>query len=69
MAGMVREEGKTVCPLCRGIARTMTTSKVEFFVTEVCSIYGKARFPHSFWQFGQNYSKTMPFYKISTPGN
>ena len=35
MTGMVREEGKTVCPICRGIARTMTKSKVELFVTVV----------------------------------
>ena len=35
MTGMVRAEGKTVCPLCRDIARTMATSKVEFFVTIV----------------------------------
>ena len=30
---------------------------------------GKLQFPHSFGRFTQNYAKTEPFHKISTPGS
>ena len=30
---------------------------------------GKARFPHSFGRIARNYVETVPFRKISTPGN
>ena len=30
---------------------------------------GKAQFPHSFGRFAQNYAETVPFRKISKPGN
>ena len=30
---------------------------------------GKAQFPHDFGQFARNYAETVPFDKISTPGN
>ena len=30
---------------------------------------GKAGFPHSFGRITRNYAKTVPFHKISTPGN
>ena len=32
-------------------------------------ICGKAQFPHSFGCFSRNYAETVPFCKISTPGN
>ena len=32
-------------------------------------IWWKAQFPHSFGRIAQNYAKTVPVYKISTPGN
>ena len=30
---------------------------------------GKAQFPHSFERFARNCAETVPFHKISTPGN
>ena len=30
---------------------------------------GKAQFPHSFGRIARNYVNTVPFHKISTPGN
>ena len=30
---------------------------------------GKGQFPHSFWRIARNYAETVPFRKISTPGN
>ena len=30
---------------------------------------GKGQFPHSFRRFARNYAETVPFRKISTPGN
>ena len=30
---------------------------------------GKAQFAHSFGLFAQNYGETVPFRKVSTPGN
>ena len=38
----------------------------NFLVWKFC---GKAQFSHSFGQFAQNYAETVPFHKISTPGN
>ena len=38
----------------------------EFLVWKFC---GKAQFPHSFGRFVRNYAETVPFHKISTPGN
>ena len=38
----------------------------NLLVWEFC---GKAQFPQSFWRFAQNFSETVPFHKISTPGN
>ena len=38
----------------------------NFIVWKFC---GKAQFPHSFGRFARNYAETMPFHKISTPGN
>ena len=38
----------------------------NFLVWKFC---GKAEFPHSFGQFARNYAETVPFHKISTPGN
>ena len=38
----------------------------NFLVWKFC---GKAQFPHSFRRIARNYEKTVPFRKISTPGN
>ena len=38
----------------------------SFLVWKFC---GKAQFPHSFGRITRNYSETVPFHKISTPGN
>ena len=38
----------------------------NFLVWKFC---GKTHFPHSFGQIAQNYVDTVPFHKISTPGN
>ena len=38
----------------------------DFLVWTFC---GKVQFPHSFGQIAQNYTETVPFRKISTPGN
>ena len=38
----------------------------DFLVWKLC---GKAQFPHSFRRFAHNYAETVPFRKISTPGN
>ena len=35
----------------------------------VCKLCGKTQFPHSFGRFTQSYAETVPFHKISTPGN
>ena len=43
-----------------------TAISPDFLVWEFC---GKAQFPHSFRRFAQNYAETVPFRKISTPGN
>ena len=37
------------------------------FVTWI--FFGKAQFPHSFGQFAQKYTETLPLHKISMPGN
>ena len=35
----------------------------------VRKFYGKAQFPHSFGRIARNYAETVPFHKISIPGN
>ena len=35
----------------------------------VLKFCGEAQFPHSFGRFARNYAETMPFRKISIPGN
>ena len=35
----------------------------------VCKFCGKGKFPHNFGQIAQNYAETVPFHKISAPGN
>ena len=35
----------------------------------VCKFCGKEQFPHSFGRIARNYAETVPFRKISTPGN
>ena len=36
---------------------------------QVWKFCGKAQFPHSFGRNAQNYAKTLPFHKTSTPRN
>ena len=43
-----------------------TVVSPNFQVWKFC---GKAQFPHSFGQITRNYAETMPFHKISMPGN
>ena len=43
-----------------------TVLSPDFLMWKFC---GKAQFPHSFEQIARNYAETMPFCKISTPGN
>ena len=43
-----------------------TVISPNFLAWKFC---GKAQFLHSFEQFAQNYAETVPFHKISTPGN
>ena len=38
----------------------------NFLAWKLCE---KAQFPHSFGRIAQNYAETVPFHKISTPGN
>ena len=38
----------------------------NFLVWKFC---GKAQFPHSFGQIARKYAETVPFQKMSTPGN
>ena len=38
----------------------------NFLVWKFC---GKAQFPHSFGQIARNYAESVPFHKISIPGN
>ena len=38
----------------------------NFLVWKFC---GKKQFPHSFGQIARNFAETVPFHKISTPGN
>ena len=38
----------------------------DFLMWKFC---GKAQFPQSFGQIIRNYAETVPFHKISTPGN
>ena len=43
-----------------------TVISADFLVWKFC---GKAQFPHSFGRSVRNYAETVPFHKISTPGN
>ena len=43
-----------------------TVISPNFLVWKFC---GKAQFLHSFGRFARNYAETVPFHKISTPGN
>ena len=43
-----------------------TVVSPNFLVWKFC---GKAQLPYSFGQFARNYTETVPFHKISTPGN
>ena len=38
----------------------------NFLLWKLC---GKAQFPHRFGRIARNYAETVPFHKISTPGN
>ena len=40
--------------------------KIPYFHLISC---GKAQFPHSLGRITRNYAETLPFHKISTPGN
>ena len=43
-----------------------TVISPNFLMWKFC---GKAKFPHGFEQIARNYAATVPFHKISTPGN
>ena len=43
-----------------------TVISSDFLVWKFC---GKTQFPHSFGQLARYYAETVPFRKISTPGN
>ena len=43
-----------------------TVISPNFLMRKLC---GKAQFPHSFGRFAQNFAETLPFHKISIPGN
>ena len=43
-----------------------TVISPDFLMWKFC---GEAQFPHSFGRFAQNYTETVPFRKIFTPGN
>ena len=43
-----------------------TVALLNFLVWKVC---GNAQFLHSFGRIARNYAETVPFRKISTPGN
>ena len=43
-----------------------TVISANFLVWKFC---GKVQFLHSFGRIAQNYAETVPFHKISTPGN
>ena len=49
-----------------GYTAKITVISTDFLVWKFC---GKAQFPHSFGRFVRNNAETMPFHKISTPGN
>ena len=51
---------------CAAITAKNTVISPDFLVRKFC---GKAQFPHSFGRFPRNYAETVPFSKISTPGN
>ena len=61
--------------LCKELMKkeTVTTITVKNTVISpyflVWKFYGKAQFPHSFVTMARNYAETVPFHKISTPGN
>ena len=43
-----------------------TVISPNFLVRKFC---GKAQFPNSFGRIARNYAETVPFHKISIPGN
>ena len=43
-----------------------TVISPNFLVWKFC---GKAQFPNSFGRIARNYAETVPFHKISIPGN
>ena len=43
-----------------------TVISPNFLMWKLC---GKAQFPQSFGRFAQNFAETLPFHKISIPGN
>ena len=49
----------------KGIAKNTIISP-DFLVWTIC---GKGQFSHSFGRIARNYAETVPFRKISTPGN
>ena len=55
-------------PICAGEESVVAVTMISpnFLVWKFC---GKAEFPYSFGRFARNYAETMPFRKISTPGN
>ena len=57
-------------PLSRRVAIDYTTKNTaispNFLVWKFC---GKAQFRDSLGRFARNYAETVPFHKISTPGN
>ena len=57
---------RILCPLFWAINAKNTVILPDFLVCKFC---GKAQFSHSFGRFARNYAETVPFHKISTPGN
>ena len=54
-----------------GTSKKNNTAKMPLTSPDclVWKFCGKIQFPHSFGRFAQNYAETVPFRKISTPGN
>ena len=55
---------------CKSFVYTCTAENTvispNFLVWKFC---GKGKFPHNFGRIAQNYAETVPFHKISAPGN
>ena len=64
----VFEVSATLSVMCFLVVDTAENSVISpnFLVCKLC---GKTQFPHSFGRFTQSYAETVPFHKISTPGN